>query len=276
MYEDENGQGESTADTPVIQGSEESTNNATSDKNPLQSFVDRQTSAPVEISPMVAGVLKGVPEHLLPTLAPFVEEWDKNYQTKTQAIKDQFKDFEGLNAAEAREALEFQKLVLENPAEAIRLLSEDTSDNLSEDDEDDIIKQLPVELQERFAKLDKLEQIVQLVAQAEIDRKNSVIQEENLKEYVSTLEALEKTYGKFDRQYVNLMVSNGTEPEDAVKSFLKLANDIAAERLQEHNVAPSILGGKGDSPVTGTVDVKDLSSSERKSLVTKMLQANRE
>lgn len=275
------GSTESTIEPPVaseiVQG--ESTS-----KNPFIAAQDKTQSATTSldnVSDFAKGVLKGVDPSLLPSLAPFVSEWDRNYQKSVNDIKSQYSGFDGMTPEDAKSAYELQQLIFSNPKAALELISQQANLTQDEDqptslteDEEDIIASLPPEIRERLEKVDKLEQIVKLVADAEISRTQQAREASESKEYDSLLETLATKHGAFDTDYVNMAVATGANPEDAVTNWHVMANKIATERLKAHNDAPNVLGGQGGVKTSGGVELSKLSATDRKAYVAKMLQAS--
>lgn len=247
-----------------------------------------ETSQPVdlkEVSELAAGVLKGVPSHLLPTLAPFVKEWDKNYQGSLAKVKASYADFEGIDPVTAKEAINLQQLIIKDPKSAIRIISEmnadETEDNDDSDDnnvseEEEILKSLPPSIRAKLEKIDALDSVVSTIAKAEMARIEEAQLVEARKTYSTILADLAEKHGSFDEDFVNLHVANGEVPEDAVKKYHAMADKIASEKLSAHNKAPKVIGGSGEVLFSEGTPPAKLSDKERKNLVAKMLRAGQD
>lgn len=235
-------------------------------------------------SELASGFLKGLPPEDAAKLEPYIKQWDSGVSKMTEKIhadyKTQLAAFEGIDPADAQDAIELRTLIQGNPSSAIDhikqayldgTISEDTANTLLEEQKpESIIDELPPEIRDRLLKTDQLESAVKELLTEREAIKAAQQEAKEIAEFHTVLETLKTEKGDYDRDTVLRLIASGMEPNEAVDKYHSLVQTAAQEKLKAHNAAPPVLGNGNIPPVDNT-PVHMLSDKDRKKAVLQYL-----
>lgn len=89
--------------------------------------------------------------------------------------------------------------------------------------------------------------------------------------YEQTMQQLTEQYGEFDVNYVNALLVQGYDPEQAVAQWQQAVGQYAQQQLAPNTTAPIVMGSGGGTPSIQR-DVETLSNQETKQLVEQLLR----
>lgn len=128
-------------------------------------------------------------------------------------------------------------------------------------------------------RLNQQEQLLQTMGEAllaERQQQQEMLQMQQEDElYEQTMTALEEAYGPFDQAYVNALLAQGYDPEQAVAQWQQAVGQYAQQQLAPNQQAPVVMGAGGGTPSIQR-DTENLSSQETRRLVEEMLRAGAE
>ena len=242
-----------------------------------------------EESELSTGFLKGLPVEDAEKLAPYVKQWDSNV-TKLLAKRDaefqaKFSPYEGLDAVDAKDALELRELIQTNPKAAMTYLNqlidsgeisqEEAQEIVDETSSDDILSQLPPEVRDRLLEVDKLKEGYTQLYNEKQATAAAAQEASEMADFAKTLEDLDTKYTKefgtkADRDLVLRLIATNVDPDDAFKMYHELVNNATQEKMKAHSAAPLVLGNGAIVPADN-VPIGKMSAKDRKSLVNQML-----
>jgi hypothetical protein len=246
----------------------------TTKQTALEAFTT-SPNLPENISEHAKNVLQGMSMEDIAKFAPKVTEWDKGVAEKFRDYNEKLKAFDGLDVNEAKEAIQFNNLMLNNPAEAIKrlqnLLDDSANINVDEElvDDNDIYNQLPDSIKSKLDKVDALEQRLTNLAEKEQARQDK----KDLDFYNAELNALATKHGEFDKDVITRLIASGADPEESVISWHSAIELAVQSKLKQSESAPSVIGGKSDVETVHVNNVVDMSKKDVKALMQNLLNS---
>lgn len=128
-------------------------------------------------------------------------------------------------------------------------------------------------------RLNQQEQLLQMMGETIIAERQAaqeaiqMQQEDEL--YEQTISALTEAYGEFDVNYVNALLAQGWDPEQAVAQWQQAVGQYAQQQLAPNQQAPVVMGAGGGTPSIQR-ETENLSSQETRRLVEEMLRTANE
>lgn len=235
-------------------------------------------------------ILDAVPEEYHEALMPQLQEWDTGVSRKFQDIHDKYAAYEELedyDPSDLKEAAEIYQQLVNDPAatwesigRVFGLSPQETAQSASEaesGDFDDL--ELPPALMAKLAKVDKQEQMLEMIA-ADLQGRNVAEEEAEedaaLEEY---LEELAEEYGAFDEDYIVTLLAAGIDGDEAIARYQELVGEANAEQVAEvessdsRTSAPRIMSSSGGVPSgSGNPNLSKLSDQDTKGLVAEILR----
>ncbi len=241
-------------------------------------IVQALTQEPIgEVSQYVANLLKDLPKEDQAKFAPYVKQWDASVNKRFDEKAAELKQYEGLDAQRAREALELERQIFENPTEALKLIqsrlgNQEVEHTTDDEGEEDIYDSLPPTIK------DKLDLVPQLQAALNelVGEKQRVAKENSAREIWDGLNTELKGLGvdenHLGRDPILRMMATGMETEQAVNTWNSVISAAVEDRLKNHQNAPGVLGGKSVVP-SQSLDTTNMSSKDLRNFITSTLEA---
>lgn len=229
------------------------------------------------INPAWNDVLNVVPEDIRGQVTPHLQQWDRNYSNLQQEHSrlSPFKSFadQGISVEQLHNGYGLMQAIQQNPREVYEALAQSfgLGESQGQDGPEvpDDLAGLPPEV---IAKIQRLESGYELLAQARLEETSKQQQAQQDAELDRTVANLKSQFGDFDESYVLAQMYSGHSPEDAVKAYNTLVENV----LANHNrpKPPKIMGAGGSQiPGERRLDVTKLDSGGTKNLVADMLRA---
>lgn len=140
-------------------------------------------------------------------------------------------------------------------------------------------QQVPQQVDPITERLNQQEQLLQTMGEtllAERRAQQQMLEEQQEDElYEQTMQALTEAYGEFDVNYVNALLAQGWDPEQAVAQWQQAVGQYAQQQLAPNQNAPVVMGAGGGVPSIQR-ETENLSSQETRRLVEEMLRAGAE
>ena len=229
-------------------------------------------SAPEPEEPRLSGFAKSfletVPEEHRPVLQQYLPQWDGNFTRYAQKVQGELRQYRELGDYETLgNSRRLYETLVSNPQVIYDYLvsqgygpqeAKAAAENMGSSQESD-----PV--QSRLAEYETaLQAMAGWIQNQELSARESY--ERNMLE--STLSQLQQHYGDFNRTWVLRAIATGADPEDAVRDYMGLVQDVVNQRAKAP--APKVLSGSGLPPVNKP-DLANASSKDTKDYLTKML-----
>lgn len=233
-----------------------------------------------------APYLEKFPTSLHPIAREVFREWDGNVTKRLQSVHSEYEPYkqfvENYEPDALQQAITIAEALDTDPKGFYTALAEaygfstpeqgqQIAESLQQQEPDDGYDQYdPV--QQRLA---QQEELLRTMAEAMLAERNAAeqAQQEAYEDqvYEQTMAALEEQYGQFDVDYVNALLAQGYEPEQAIAQWQQSVDQYAQQRLAPIQNAPVVMGAGGGTPSIQR-DTANLSSQETKQLVEQMLR----
>lgn len=230
-----------------------------------------------------------MPSQLHPQMQPILDKWEQGTQQRFQQHAEQMRQYEPYQALidnnvpmdYIEQALSVAQLIDENPQGFMQQLQSIFGDQQQEQygeqgqdgqydygDQNGTFDQQQWDLSQD-PRFQELQQHQDLLAQhiAQQMQQEQEAQEDG--ELDTMLDDLRQQYGDYDERYVITMAASGMHPEDAVKAYHDMVNNIRQQPRADANL-PRIVNPSNGMP-SEQVDVANLSDSDRRKLVQNIL-----
>ncbi len=223
--------------------------------------------------------LEQIPEADRETVARYIKGWDAQVTNKFQQVHDTYKPYKDLGDVETlTQAQQLYNLIENDPKQVYDLLNAEFGTSTTpqgqtqaQPDADDIFSQLPEPVRNKFATLDKHDQVLEMMAQDYIQRQEREKEAQEEKELDAYMSNLQKKHGDFDQEYVLMKMGAGMDGDKAVGAWNSMIQARINKAGGANQNAPSVLSGGGGFATAGK-DVNTLTSNETKALVAKMME----
>lgn len=222
------------------------------------------------------------------------KEWDGNVTQRLQKVHSEYADYKNLideyeptalqTAVQIAEALEsdpqgFYQALAESYGFSTVEQGQQVAEALTGQQHVPGQQQPLDEYDPITQRLNQQEQLLQTMGEALLAERQA--QQQMLEEqyeddlYEQTMEALTEAYGEFDVNYVNALLAQGWDPEQAVAQWQQAVGQYAQQQLAPNQTAPVVMGAGGGVPSIQR-ETENLSSQETRRLVEEMLRAGAE
>lgn len=236
------------------------------------------------VNPAWNDVLGIVPQELHSQVTPHLRNWDQGVQHKIQQVQSDWAPFNefkeaGVSPEHLRMGLGILQAIESDPKQVYDLLAQqlnisaepgqgETEQKLSEE-----FQALPQEVQDKLQMFDAMQKQLDTVTQwASTQQQNWTQQQSQQQEdhaLEETMSGLKSKYGNFDEHYVLSQMLSGAKPDDAVKAYQSLVEQITTEAQRPK--APKILGSGSIVPGETGLDPRKMDGKQTKDLVAQML-----
>lgn len=195
------------------------------------------------------GFLRGVPEEHREILAPYVKKWDAGVTRRFQELHSQYAPYQELGEIEQiQQALEVMQYLQESPEELYQLLHEQYGEQGLQEPVPEGTPQVPGAIPPEYEqRMNQLQSVVELMAQDFVEKQRMQAEAQEDEELESYLDNLREEFGDFDETWVLTKMQAGMDGEKAVKSFMRLRQDIINQALESQEDVPVLLSGGGSS-----------------------------
>ena len=227
-----------------------------------------------------------MPSQLHPQMRPILDKWEQGTQQRFQQHAEQMKQYEPYQALiennvpmdYIEQALSVAQLIDENPQGFMQQLQaifggdqqqeyEQGQDGQQYDQEGTFDQQQwDLSQDPRFQ---ELQQHQDLLAQHIASQMQQEQESQEDAELDTMLDQLREQYGDYDERYVITMAASGMHPEEAVKAYHEMVNNIRSQPRADANL-PRIVSPSNGMP-SEQIDVANLSDGDRKKLVQNIL-----
>lgn len=229
-------------------------------------------------NPNWSGIMEMIPEERHSDAQRILSEWDQNY-SKVQSSYKPYEQYAsaGVEPDEIDFALNLANAVSTQPEEVLQILQAyveqegngqmDTEqfeggsgDQGQSPDGSSFDLSSHPDFQRYQQAVDAMAQIMQQQREQQQEQEEDARLEQELSQ-------LKEQHGEFDDNFVIAQMLNGMEPEDAVKAYHSLVENIQSKQRPP---GPRVLGTSGQIP-NQDIDPKKLSSSDRRNYVAQLL-----
>lgn len=232
--------------------------------------LETQPSEP-EFSDFAQGVLKDIPETDRPYVEKYMKQWDSNVTKKFQSIHEEYKPYKELGPVEdIQSALQVIQLMNEDPIRFYETVTNALKEHgmLGNEGQDDLnlpeFEGVPPQFVEMF---NNMKTEFESFKNEYGGFKNELTQKEQIQQVDNLLKDMHNKHGEFDEDYVLLKLSQGYEPDDAIKSFQESISKYSSPRKP----APVLIPGAGSVP-SGQVDFSKMSKTDRIAYAAQRIQ----
>jgi hypothetical protein len=229
-----------------------------------------------------------MPSQLHPQIRPVLDKWEQGTQQRFQQHAEEIKRYEPYqNLVEnnvpmdyIEQALAVAQLIDENPQGFMEQLQsifgeqqqesqydEQGSENQYEDGQGTFDQQQWDVSQD--PKFQELQQHQDLLANYIAQQMTQEQEAQEDSELDTMLDDLREQYGDYDERYVVTMAASGIHPEEAVKSYHEMVNNIRQQPRADAGL-PRIVSPSNGMP-SEQIDVANISDGDRKKLVQNIL-----
>lgn len=232
---------------------------------PWQSYVDR------------------FPEQSRQQAAEIFREWDGNVTRQQQSVQSQYAPWRsfadaGYEPQYVTAATQLLDQIRTNPQEIIPWLASEAGVNwggqgdqgapAASEQQPEWMSNLPPELVDRLGRMDKVEQLAELLGQTMLQQQEEQQLNSELADFDNYLAELAKQYGEFDEDWVLAKIeAQQMTPEQAVQGWHEQRQIWAAEAARGR--APRILGNGGGLP-SNHIDPRSMNRSQTRDLVAQL------
>jgi hypothetical protein len=224
--------------------------------------------------PPYAKYLNELPESVRPLVEPHYKAWDADVTKKFQSLHSEYEPYKPLFDEYEPDALQdavqlIQTLEADPKGFLERLQAVYGSDNEqgSADQSNEPEEPESNSIDPRYA---QLEQLVQVMAEQMLNQRQQTEEQQYQEQLDSVLSQLHTDHGDFDDNYVLTLISQGVEPEEAVKHFNNAVTAYATKLQAPAANAPTVIGAGGGYP-SQAIDPGKLDNKSAKDLVIQML-----
>ena len=268
--------------------SSESTATAPTTTAPPTGGAGSQGSAQQSDNSYVNSFLQNVPEDQRAALEPFVRQWDAGVTRRFQDLHSQYAPFKPiLDQGATPEQLDLAWTVfqlLDNDPKALQTILSDVLEEVGQAEGqgstplptatgEDPWESLPPALKQQF---EEQQSLLENMAQWILSQNQSTVEQaedQQLEEYLTNLKT---EMGDFDEEYVVSLIAAGLAPDDAVRKYQSLTQNILSKREAAGDgpsaQVPPILSSGG--VVSSGKPVEQASANETRSLVADILRAS--
>lgn len=236
------------------------------------------------LNPAWNNLLGKIPSSLHPAIIPELEQWDKNFQTKTSEVQSQYSPYQNLidnkiDPSRIQSALDIIGLIEQDPRKFYDEMGNFYKDQWDQGQQSQEEEEFSIGGAEEYditqhPKFKELMQNQENMAQyfAQQAQKEQLAKAEQ--EVDAEVKTLSEKYGQFDENFVfSLAVAQNIPLEAAVKVYVDHVNAIMT-RQRPGDTAPSVFSGTGGVPAE-KIDPTKLDSKGTRQLVTQILEARR-
>lgn len=243
-----------------------------------------QSSTPGQ-NPAWNDVLSILPEQFHTVVTPHFQKWDQAANTRITDLNSQLGQYEqykafaehGIDAEAIQQSLRLAQAIEQDPQGVYNALAEAYKFNQQTETAGEEETYTEEASQYKDPRVDALEQGVQMMAQLELERQQTMQAQEAETTLDRELAAAKQKYGDFNDQhvlpYISFGLDQGQTVEQAIDTFMAMKNQLLQNNPRPF--APSIMGGSSSGQGVGlpsqTVDVTKLSDKDTKTLVAEML-----
>jgi hypothetical protein len=233
-----------------------------------------------------------MPSQLHPQMRPILDKWEQGTQQRFQQHAEQMKRYEPYQALiennvpmdYIEQALSVAQLIDENPQGFMQQLQAifggdqqqdfEQGQNGQQQQQYDYGDQQGTFDQQQWdisqdPRFQELQQHQDLLAQHIASQMQQEQEAQEDSELDTMLENLREQYGDYDERYVITMAASGMHPEEAVKAYHEMVNNIRSQPRADAGL-PKIVSPSNGMP-SEQVDVASLSDTDRKRLVQNIL-----
>lgn len=220
-------------------------------------------------SGMYAEQLAQFPEEYREQAEQIFKEWDGNVTKKFQDYEP-YKQFLGYDPQVLAAGVNLLSKVAEDPREVYDLMAQ--TYGFAEGGQDQM--EQPAETPSAEPQVDYSQQIEELRSLIESQQAQNE-EQQAMQEFQGLMSNLSEQYGAYDEDYVLAKIAAGVDPEEAVKGYFGLIEQITGQNPLAQNQYP-VLGGSGGVP-SNEMDFARMGSKETKDIIAQLLmQANQE
>lgn len=230
-----------------------------------------------------------MPSNLHPQMQPVLDKWEQGVQQRFQQHAEQMQRYEPYQALidnnvpmdYIEQALSVAQLIDENPQGFMQQLQaifggdegqqyEQGPNGQEYDygDQEGTFEQQQWDLSQD-PRFQELQQHQDLLAQHIAGQMQAEQEAQEDAELDEMLDSLRQQYGDYDERYVITMAASGMHPEEAVKAYHEMVNNIRSQPRADANL-PRIVSPSNGMP-SEQVDVANLSDADRRKLVQNIL-----
>jgi len=197
------------------------------------------------------------------------KEWDSNVTKKFQEYED-YKQFMDYDPNVISAGINLLSKVAEDPREVYDLMQQ-TYGFGNEGGQGQMPEQGEVQPVEDSSppQIDYSQQIEELRGLIESQQAQNE-EQAAMAEFQGLMSNLSSQYGDYDEDYVLAKIAAGSDPEDAVKGYFGLVEQMTGQNPLAQNQYP-VLGGSGGVP-SNEIDFINMGSKETKDIVAQMLK----
>lgn len=240
---------------------------------PYQSYVDR------------------FPEQFRGQAAEIFREWDGNVTRQQQSVQSRYAPWQqftdaGYQPEYVTAATQLLDQIRQNPQEIIPWLASEAGVNWGgqqdqggnaapEQQQPEWMSTLPPELVDRIGRMDKVEQLAELLGQTMLQQQEEQQLNQELAQFDNYLAELAQQYGDFDEDWVLAKIeAQQMSPEQAVQAWHEQLRVWGAEAARTR--APRVLGNGGGLP-SQQIDPRSMNRNQTRDLVAQLAaEANQE
>lgn len=239
-------------------------------------------------------ILDALPESLIPTVTPAIEQYHQNLTSRYTELEEQYKPWKdiGFDPDEARRMAEFAQQFDENPVGVYEALEQHLIQNglleeaqavadeaaaaagappVEPGDDSDLDPQVAALRQQLEIMAASQQQMMELFQQQQVQAQ----EDENQAALDSYLEELQASHNnELDLDYVVNLMAQGVDGDVAAKRWMDKVEGIRAGTTKPGDNAPVVMGGGGSLPSNRIPDVKSLDRNALNDLVVQRLQAD--
>lgn len=251
----------------------------------------QQQQQPNQGNPAWKELLDIMPSNLHPQMRPVLDKWEQGVQQQFQKHADEMGRYSpyqqlvdnNVPMDYIEQALSIAQLIDENPQGFMQQLQAIFGDQQQGQqqfeqgqngnqydygDQEGTFDQQQFDLSQdpRFQELQQHQDLLANYIAQQMTQEQEAAEDQELD---TMLDQLRQQYGDYDERYVITMAASGMHPEEAVKAYHEMVNNIRQQPRADANL-PRIVSPSNGMP-SEQVDVANLSDSDRKRLVQNIL-----